>query len=207
MQLCLAYRNEGGRVIVVLSQVPKTEMEEMFRYIIPDRQRYGSTFVFRQGNPLLPDALRMVAASSASATVIVTDTSRRVPGTPQLPQHPLQYQCFHSQQHNPLLPAVLCMVMALVPQSLMQTPPGPPPSVCPKAFRVRSGGVNSVLTQSMMFGCRGPNEADAQSTRAAILLDELDYPGQPCRCPLCEAHAVRVIPPCDHTQRVLDGPG
>ncbi len=78
MQLCLAYRNEGGRVIVVLSQVPKTEMEEMFRYIIPDRERYNSTFVFRQGNPLLPDALRMVAASSASATVIVTDTSRHV---------------------------------------------------------------------------------------------------------------------------------
>ena len=78
MQLCLAYRNEGGRVIVVLSQVPKTEMEEMFRYIIPDRERFNSTFVFRQGNPLLPDALRMVAASSASATVIVTDTSRCV---------------------------------------------------------------------------------------------------------------------------------
>ena len=81
MQLCLAYRNEGGRVIVVLSQVPKTEMEETFRYIIPDRQRYGSTFVFRQGNPLLPDALRMVAASAASATVIVSDTSRFVLGS------------------------------------------------------------------------------------------------------------------------------
>lgn len=78
MQLCLAYRNEGGRVIVVLSKVPKTEMEETFRFIIPDQQRYGSTFVFRQGNPLLPDALRMVAASSASATVIVSDSSRRV---------------------------------------------------------------------------------------------------------------------------------
>ena len=76
MQLCLAYRNEGGRVIVVLSKVPKTEMEETFRFIIPDQQRYGSTFVFRQGNPLLPDALRMVAASSASATVIVSDSSR-----------------------------------------------------------------------------------------------------------------------------------
>ena len=76
MQLCLAYRNEGGRVIVVLSQVPKTEMEETFRYIIPDRERHGSTFVFRQGNPLLPDALRMVSASTASATVIVSDTSR-----------------------------------------------------------------------------------------------------------------------------------
>ncbi|CAK0782676.1 hypothetical protein CVIRNUC_005871 [Coccomyxa viridis] len=98
-QLCLAYRNEGGRVIVVLSLVPKTEMEETFRFIIPQEERYCSTFVFRQGNPLLPDALRCVAASSAAATVIVSDTSR------------------------------------------------------------------------------GPNEADAQSTRAAVLLDELDYPG------------------------------
>ena len=76
MQLCLAYRNEGGRVIVVLSLVPKTEMEETFRFIIPQEQRFGSTFVFRQGNPLLPDALRVVAASSAAATVIVSDTSR-----------------------------------------------------------------------------------------------------------------------------------
>ena len=79
MQLCLAYRNEGGRVIVVLSLVPKTEMEETFRFIIPQEQRYRSTFVFRQGNPLLPDALRVVAASAAAATVIVSDTSRRGP--------------------------------------------------------------------------------------------------------------------------------
>ena len=48
VQLCLAYRNEGGRVIVVLSLVPKTEMEETFRFIIPEHERYGSTFVFRQ---------------------------------------------------------------------------------------------------------------------------------------------------------------
>ena len=79
VQLCLAYRNEGGRVIVVLSLVPKTEMEETFRFIIPDGQRFGSTFVFRQGNPLLPDALRMIAAPAASATVIVSDTSRQAP--------------------------------------------------------------------------------------------------------------------------------
>lgn len=34
-----------------------------------------------QGNPLLPDSLRMVAASSAAATVIVSDTSRHGPGS------------------------------------------------------------------------------------------------------------------------------
>ncbi|KAK9903985.1 hypothetical protein WJX75_001909 [Coccomyxa subellipsoidea] len=98
-QLCLAYRTDGGRVIVVLSLVPKTEMEDTFRAIIPESERYGSTFVFRQGNPLLPDDLRVVAASSAAATVLVSDTSR------------------------------------------------------------------------------GPREADAQSLRAAVLLDELDFPG------------------------------
>ena len=32
----------------------------------------------------------------------------------------------------------------------------------------------------MFGGCRGPEEADAQSLRAAVLLDELDYPGEPC---------------------------
>ncbi|CAL8470852.1 g10394 [Coccomyxa elongata] len=98
-QLCLAYRTDGGRVIVVLSGVLKTEMEETFRVIIPESERYGSTFVFRQGNPLLPDDLRTVAASAAAATVIVSDTSR------------------------------------------------------------------------------GPGEADSQSLRAAVLLDELDFPG------------------------------
>lgn len=61
---------------MVLSGVLKTEMEETFRVIIPESERYGSTFVFRQGSPLLPDNLRTVAASAAAATVIVSDTSR-----------------------------------------------------------------------------------------------------------------------------------
>lgn len=64
---------------MVLSLVPKTEMEDTFRAIIPESERYGSTFVFRQGNPLLPDDLRVVAASSAAATVLVSDTSRLAP--------------------------------------------------------------------------------------------------------------------------------
>ena len=104
-------------MIVVLSGVPKTEMEETFKDIIGMADRYGSSFVFRcdlryppacclhgiwardspfwpltdpcgfgapvlvaacnrQGNPLLPEDLRMVAASKAAATVIVSDTSR-----------------------------------------------------------------------------------------------------------------------------------
>jgi hypothetical protein len=53
-QLCLAYRNEGGRVIVVLSGVPKTEMEDTFRHIIAEPDRHGSTFVFRRVPFLAP---------------------------------------------------------------------------------------------------------------------------------------------------------
>ena len=104
----------------LISQVPKTEMEETFRFVIPEVERYSSTFVFRcatacaivnnphngrnvmlatemnwliwvacscllltgsryacrQGNPLLPNDLRMVAAPKAAATVLVPDTSR-----------------------------------------------------------------------------------------------------------------------------------
>jgi len=98
-QACLAYRAEGGRVIVVLSSRDKLEMEALFRRTIPDDARYGSTFVFRQGNPLVPDDLRSVAASRAAQICVVSDTSRY------------------------------------------------------------------------------PSEADAQSLRAAVLLDELDFPG------------------------------
>ena len=39
--------------------------------------------------------------------------------------------------------------------------------------------VSCAVPSHMGHGCRGPNEADAQSTRAAVLLDELDYPGDP----------------------------
>ncbi len=70
---------------MVLSLVSKTEMEDTFRNIIPEDERYGSTFVFRQGNPLLPDDLRVVAASSAAATVLVSDTSRFAHFTPSHP--------------------------------------------------------------------------------------------------------------------------
>lgn len=50
-QACLAYRAEGGRVIVVLSSRDKLEMEAMFRRTIPEDARCGSTFVFRQARP------------------------------------------------------------------------------------------------------------------------------------------------------------
>lgn len=75
-QVCLAYRNGEGKVVVVLSQRPKLEMEATFRRIIPEEQRFGSKFVFREGSAIIPDNLRMVAASRAAATIIVSDSSR-----------------------------------------------------------------------------------------------------------------------------------
>eukprot|EP00891_Asterochloris_glomerata_P004631 jgi/Astpho2/4631/Aster-x0209 len=75
-QVCLAYRNGEAKVVVVLCQREKLEMETTFRRIIPESQRFSTQFVFRQGSPLVPDDLRMVAASSAAATIIVSDSSR-----------------------------------------------------------------------------------------------------------------------------------
>ena len=79
LQLCQAYRNaEKKQTVVVLSQRPKLTMEDTFRAIIPDAARYGTKFVFRQGNPLVPDALRRVAAPAASSLIVVGDSSRYV---------------------------------------------------------------------------------------------------------------------------------
>ena len=75
-QVCLAYRNGEGKVVVVLTQQPKLEMEATFRRIIPAEQRFGTRFVFREGSAIIPDNLRMVAASRAAATIIVSDSSR-----------------------------------------------------------------------------------------------------------------------------------
>jgi len=47
-QLCKAYRSDGGRTIVIMSQQPKLEMEATFRRTILKNQRFGSSFVFRQ---------------------------------------------------------------------------------------------------------------------------------------------------------------
>lgn len=76
MQLCQAYRNDGGKVMVVMSRQPKLDIEATFRRIIPESLRFGSTFVFRQGSALVPADLRAVAASAASAIVIISDRSR-----------------------------------------------------------------------------------------------------------------------------------
>jgi hypothetical protein len=48
------------------------------RRSVPERARHGTRLVFRQGSPLVPADLRLVAASRAGATVIISDQSRWV---------------------------------------------------------------------------------------------------------------------------------
>ena len=76
LQACLAYRNDGGRVMVVLSQRSKLEMEASFRKSLPEEQRHKSQFVFRQGSPLVPSDLRNVGANDAAVVLIIGDASR-----------------------------------------------------------------------------------------------------------------------------------
>ena len=42
-----------------------------------EERRFGTKFVFRQGLPMIPDDLRRVAASKASATIVISDSSRQ----------------------------------------------------------------------------------------------------------------------------------
>ena len=51
LQACLAWRNDGGRVVVVLSQRDKLAMEGDFRRLLPPAARFGTRFVFRQARP------------------------------------------------------------------------------------------------------------------------------------------------------------
>ena len=48
LQVCLAYKAEGGRTVAVLSSRPKLEMEAIFASTIPLAKRQGSRFLFRQ---------------------------------------------------------------------------------------------------------------------------------------------------------------
>eukprot|EP00775_Hariotina_reticulata_P013650 gene13650-13773_t len=66
---------ESGHV-VVMTQRSKLEMEGIFWRCLPACQRHGTKLVFRQGSPLVTSDLRMVGASRAAATVIVSDQSR-----------------------------------------------------------------------------------------------------------------------------------
>jgi hypothetical protein len=46
------------------------------RSLVPEPLRHGTRLVFRQGSPLVPADLQLVAASRAGATIIVSDLSR-----------------------------------------------------------------------------------------------------------------------------------
>ncbi|KAI7839331.1 hypothetical protein COHA_006922 [Chlorella ohadii] len=73
-QLCAANRRENGGVVVVLCQHRgKLEMEQMFREAVPEERRYGTRFVFRQGSPLDPVSLKMVAAPDSRRIIVCSD--------------------------------------------------------------------------------------------------------------------------------------
>ncbi|PRW57972.1 SAD1 UNC-84 domain 1- isoform A [Chlorella sorokiniana] len=73
-QLCAANRREDGGVVVVLAQHRgKLEMEQLFREALPEESRYGTRFVFRQGSPLDPVALKMVAAPDSRRIIVCSD--------------------------------------------------------------------------------------------------------------------------------------
>lgn len=62
--------------VVVLTQRNKIEMETNFWRALPKSKRHGTKIVFRQGSALIPTDLKMVSATTAAATVIVSDQSR-----------------------------------------------------------------------------------------------------------------------------------
>lgn len=51
-------------------------MEQLFREAVPDHQRLGTRFVFRQGSPLDPAALRLVAVPDARSIIVCSDYSK-----------------------------------------------------------------------------------------------------------------------------------
>ena len=60
MQVCLAYKGEGGRTIAVLSSRAKPDMEAVLKDALPIADRHGSTIVVRQGAG--PPLLRVLQA-------------------------------------------------------------------------------------------------------------------------------------------------
>jgi hypothetical protein len=51
-------------------------MEALYQSAVPPDQRHGMRFVFRQGSPLDPGALRQVAATRARAIIVCGDSAR-----------------------------------------------------------------------------------------------------------------------------------
>ncbi len=51
-EICLANKSEGGGVIVILGEIPKSEMESEFRSNVSTESLFGTKVIFRTGNPL-----------------------------------------------------------------------------------------------------------------------------------------------------------
>jgi hypothetical protein len=125
-------------------------------------KRYGGL----QGSPLVPADLRKVAAASAAATVIVSDSSRCADsdgGSPSgrwcLWWRRVSFRVLALNRRIIQLIAGARVRVRLVSEVLAAGP------CCRTPAQVRS--------QRVPPPCRSPVEADAEAIRAAVLLDEI----------------------------------
>lgn len=72
-QICDAYKDRGGTIVVVLTPRDKLEMESVMKRALPYNNRKGTQMVFRCGHPLDPADLRAVSVTTASAIIISGD--------------------------------------------------------------------------------------------------------------------------------------
>jgi hypothetical protein len=77
IQICMANQSEGGGLIVVLTRLPKTQLEEA----IADAQidTLGSTVVIRTGSPFLPGDMLKVSAGAARSIILLADRADQAP--------------------------------------------------------------------------------------------------------------------------------
>lgn len=77
IQICMANQSEGGGLIVVLTRLPKTELEDT----IADAQidTLGSDVVIRTGSPFLPGDLLKVSAAAARSIIVLADRAEQAP--------------------------------------------------------------------------------------------------------------------------------
>ena len=163
-----------------MSQRPKLDMEETFRRIIPDAARFGTKFVFRQGSPLVPDALRRVAATAASSLIVVGDSSRCAQSVAHKPVT-VKSQVLPGRQRGVPHAGFCCAVLAERSPACTHASVYQPTHLLPAAMpllRMMVPWLEALSLSSLCCCCcRSAEEADAQSLRTAILLDELDFPG------------------------------
>ena len=74
-QLCLANESEGGGVVVLLSEMPKQDQEDILRK--KALNTLGTVIICRQGSPLVGVDLDRVSAHLARSVVVLSDDSLR----------------------------------------------------------------------------------------------------------------------------------